>query len=121
MTTIRTAYVTTRDATLERVAQYMPSNYSATQDEQGVIWITGEDKAGWTLDDYVLPRLASGLIFATKADSGLSYPSLCFLADALGSFCEDEGIALDEDALDDLAHIVDRAITYARARTELAR
>lgn len=34
--------------------------------------IAGEDKAGWTLDDYVKPRYASGLIWATEID--LSHP-----------------------------------------------
>ena len=28
--------------------------------------IEGEDVAGWTLDDYVIPRYASGLIYATE-------------------------------------------------------
>lgn len=31
-----------------------------------VFIIAGEDVAGWTLDDYVIPRLASGLIFAEE-------------------------------------------------------
>jgi hypothetical protein len=34
--------------------------------------IQGEDNAGWTLDDYVIPRLASGLHFAKEID--LSHP-----------------------------------------------
>ena len=44
----------------------MPSNYKATQTEDGTIWISGHDSAGWTLDGYVIPRLASGLIFAKE-------------------------------------------------------
>lgn len=34
--------------------------------------IEGEDKAGWTFDDYVRPRLGSGLIWADEID--LSHP-----------------------------------------------
>ena len=34
--------------------------------------IQGEDVAGWTFEDYVEPRLASGLIYATEID--LSHP-----------------------------------------------
>lgn len=33
-----------------------------------VFIIAGEDVAGWTLDDYVIPRLASGLIFADEIE-----------------------------------------------------
>ena len=36
--------------------------------------IGGRDVAGWTLDAYVIPRLASGLYFATEID--LSHPAL---------------------------------------------
>jgi hypothetical protein len=31
--------------------------------------IEGEDNAGWTLDGYVIPRLASGLIFAKEVST----------------------------------------------------
>jgi hypothetical protein len=34
----------------------------------GEIDITGTDQAGWTLDDYVIPRLASGLIVAKEVE-----------------------------------------------------
>ena len=50
---------------LEAVRRYMPSNYEADSDG-GSIWISGTDSAGWTLDGYVIPRLASGLWFATE-------------------------------------------------------
>jgi hypothetical protein len=42
------------------IARYLPSNYSAKVDGEDVR-IFGFDSAGWTLDDYVIPRLASGL------------------------------------------------------------
>lgn len=50
---------------IERVRRYLPSNYEANW-HLGAIWITGHDVAGWTLDGYVLPRLASGLVFADE-------------------------------------------------------
>jgi len=50
---------------LETVRRYLPSNYEADSDG-GNVWIHGVDRLGWTLDDYVLPRLASGLHFAKE-------------------------------------------------------
>jgi len=48
----------------ETVARYLPSNYEVLHPawSEGGILIGGMDVAGWTLDDYVIPRLASGLI-----------------------------------------------------------
>jgi hypothetical protein len=54
------------EARLARVKAYLPGNYTATLADDGLITIEGEDVAGWTLDDYVIPRLASGLIFAEE-------------------------------------------------------
>ena len=57
---------------LERVLAYLPDNYTARWLFDGraphgwSITIVGTDKAGWTLDGYVLPRLASGLMFAEE-------------------------------------------------------
>lgn len=62
MTTLHTARVTS-SATLAQVEAYMPSNYTATVGQHGEIIIQGHDNAGWTMEDYVKPRLASGLIF----------------------------------------------------------
>jgi len=55
-----------RQVSIETVRAYLPSNYTARQDEAGVTLIEGTDDAGWTLDGYVIPRLASGMIFATE-------------------------------------------------------
>jgi hypothetical protein len=55
----------------EMIANYLPDNYrvrevvddifdSPAHPVAGVV-VEGEDHAGWTLDGYVLPRLASGL------------------------------------------------------------
>ena len=46
---------------LEIVREYLPSNYTATSTEDGIL-ISGHDSHGWTLDGYVIPRLASALI-----------------------------------------------------------
>ena len=50
---------------LSVVQEYLPSNYEAVE-QDGEIVIFGRDSAGWTLDDYVIPRLASGMIYATE-------------------------------------------------------
>lgn len=67
----RTAIVTGARSERE-VAAYLPDNYRVIPGIGGKIdgrpfWmIGGTDVAGWTLDDYVIPRLASGLMFATE-------------------------------------------------------
>jgi len=66
MTTTRTARIVGGARDLDQVQRYMPGNYEATQQPDGLIVITGHDVAGWTLDDYVIPRLASGLIWAEE-------------------------------------------------------
>lgn len=72
----RYAMLTTRDSR-ETVERYLPSNYRVIHIEESRILpdrnqhdivIAGRDNAGWTLDDYVLPRLASGLIYGQEID-----------------------------------------------------
>jgi hypothetical protein len=61
-------------------AAYMPSNYQVTYTEpygdDRPAWrtavIEGRDNAGWTLDGYVLPRLASGGMHGKEV--GLDHP-----------------------------------------------
>ena len=48
------------------VAAYMPHNYVVTGMTSDEVSIAGHDVAGWTLDDYVIPRLASGMITARE-------------------------------------------------------
>ena len=50
------------------IAAYLPENYKiiGTCDGGTHLLIEGRDRAGWTLDDYVIPRLASGLIHAEE-------------------------------------------------------
>ena len=46
--------------------EYLPGNQAGKTSNAMRIVIRGYDIAGWTLDDYVIPRLASGLIVATE-------------------------------------------------------
>lgn len=58
------------DDTVEEVAQYLPQKYQVigrTLDDTGVI-IAGTDWLGWTLDGYIIPRLASGLIVCKELE-----------------------------------------------------
>ena len=48
-----------------RAENYMPSNYRIIE-HQHSLYLVGEDSCGWTLDGFVLPRLASGSIFANE-------------------------------------------------------
>jgi hypothetical protein len=50
---------------LDVVQDYLPTNYKAFEVPQGIL-IAGYDDHGWTLDGYVIPRLASGLIAAKE-------------------------------------------------------
>ncbi len=58
----------------DRVVPYLPESYDvqrftlALPDGEVVerLFIIGMDVAGWTLDEYVIPRLASGLIFVEE-------------------------------------------------------
>lgn len=54
------------DVSLERIGAYLPDNYTVLVDQEGQTLIAGYDYAGWTLDGYVIPRLASGLIWAEE-------------------------------------------------------
>jgi hypothetical protein len=60
----RRALIKTQDA--RAVARYLPSNYVVLETTEAGVLISGKDNAGWTLDDYVLPRLASGLYFGEE-------------------------------------------------------
>ena len=50
------------------VQEYLPRGWEAYW-KDGTIIIAGEDNAGWTLKDYVLPRLASGMIYARELET----------------------------------------------------
>lgn len=68
---MRFALVSSPEIDLARVQRFLPSNYHAVavKDDrepplQLAVLIAGHDTMGWTLEDYVLPRLASGMIYA---------------------------------------------------------
>lgn len=70
----RMAIVTSPSAgQLNTIRNYLPANYEAYESNGtihgNVILIEGYDRAGWTLDGYVIPRLGSGLIVAREVDS----------------------------------------------------
>lgn len=46
----------------ETVARYLPANYWVVSEGEELVVVEGYDHAGWTLDDYVIPRLLSGNI-----------------------------------------------------------
>jgi hypothetical protein len=55
---------------------YLPFNYIVTGVDDRYVHIAGHDDAGWTLDDYVIPRLASGLYSAREIKPGM-WPCGC--------------------------------------------
>jgi hypothetical protein len=54
----------------EEVSAYLPSNYKVTSEDDEYVYIAGHDDHSWTLDGYVIPRLASGLIYAKEVHDG---------------------------------------------------
>jgi hypothetical protein len=48
---------------VDAIRRYLPENYHASTWGLDVM-LFGEDVAGWTLEDYVIPRLWSGMYFA---------------------------------------------------------
>lgn len=66
MSRIRYAISISDDYDLTAVARYLPSGYEATILPSGRIVLEGKDDAGWTMDDYVLPRLGSGNYWFTE-------------------------------------------------------
>lgn len=63
--------VTVKGASANTVARFLPHNFIVIGEdaERGWVIFEGEDSHGWTLEDYVLPRLASGLIFPVEVIS----------------------------------------------------
>lgn len=62
---MRTAFIRDRAREVDVIRRYLPSNYIAFTWGTGV-WIEGNDVAGWTMNDYVIPRLASGGFYASE-------------------------------------------------------
>jgi hypothetical protein len=62
-----TRYAKVYGATQSTVAAYLPAGYKVVEvDDDGAVIISGTDNLGWTLDDYVIPRLRSGGIVAKE-------------------------------------------------------
>jgi hypothetical protein len=62
---LRFAFVSTT-ATADTIAAYLPTNYDVVVSTDAGHLVEGRDDAGWTLDGYVIPRLASGLYRAVE-------------------------------------------------------
>ena len=60
----RFALIDSKRDSVEQVVPYLSSNYYLAKELPEGLLIAGSDTAGWTLDDYILPRLKSGLIIA---------------------------------------------------------
>jgi len=72
----RTALIVGNGITADRVSAYLPRGYRVVEADitgrQGdSVIIAGHDVAGWTLEDYVLPRLASGGLYGTAPAYGI--------------------------------------------------
>lgn len=69
---VRYALVTAEAGKQSQIAAYLPGNYevvgrTAIGGSNTVKFlIAGRDSCGWTLDGYVIPRLASGMYFAEE-------------------------------------------------------
>ena len=64
---IRKAIITGKtEDDIETIKAYLPANYEFEKVVDEGIIISGEDNCGWTMDEYVLPRLASGLHFGKE-------------------------------------------------------
>ena len=61
------------------MARYLPCCYTCrpvvTPDHGNAVLVEGVDIAGWGMDTYVLPRLASGLYFAREVSA--EYAASC--------------------------------------------
>ena len=75
-TTAATWHGIERELLVRRIEAYLPGNYevavvvertvTGSQSQVIEVEIRGHDVGGWTLDDYVIPRLASGGIVAVE-------------------------------------------------------
>jgi hypothetical protein len=65
---MRRAAVQIGNGSISTIERLLPWNYRVVETDGSIAVVEGEDRAGWTLDDYVIPRLASGLYFATELD-----------------------------------------------------
>lgn len=80
MAELRIAKGIVRERDFDALRRLLPSNYRIASvrhlpgrmpEDAVSVTIVGRDVAGWTLDLYVIPRLASGLIFFNEFDHAL--------------------------------------------------
>jgi hypothetical protein len=95
---------------LRQVQAYLPRNYVASLDDDDSIVIAGRDSAGWTLDEYVLPRLASGLIFATEFE--VEQPTEERVDIVGGLMALDEGDLDEAETIRLFQHLVDTGLAW---------
>lgn len=81
-------------ASRDTVERYLPANYSirtnlVVEDGRIGILVAGKDDHGWTLDGYVIPRLASGLIPAYECDPDTGARLCTFATDGIACKCPD--------------------------------
>lgn len=62
---MKQAYIRDRAREVDVIRRYLPTNYIAFTWGNGV-WIEGNDVAGWTMEGYVIPRLASGGFYVSE-------------------------------------------------------
>jgi hypothetical protein len=68
-------YASVTGTSASTLEAYLPGNYALLYTDQipgtsiEVHVIGGRDNAGWTLEDYVIPRLASGLITCKELET----------------------------------------------------
>jgi hypothetical protein len=83
------------EALVNRIGCYLPANFVVAESpDADTALVAGFDNAGWGRDTYVLPRLASGLIFPCEPDEQDR-----LLGVALNAFHEGYQVAADD--LDD--------------------
>jgi len=73
MGTRRYAVLWGKAASVDSIKRFLPSNYTARVIGPDVL-VAGTDSAGWTLDDYVIPRLGSGLFYAKEVSAADAWP-----------------------------------------------
>jgi hypothetical protein len=62
---------------VDQVAALLPDNYKVVGsfytplESKFAVEIEGTDKAGWTLNDYVIPRLSGGLLTVKEEPPGV--------------------------------------------------
>lgn len=91
----RTAYV---GGAAAAVAAYLPANYAVACSLDGKVLVTGTDEHGWTLDGYVIPRLASGLFIAHEVTGHAHTLATMMLARPLASRVEEAWTEIVIDA-----------------------